>query len=887
MGYSVAFAWLLLVQTAQGAAPLTNFSWVHGLGQHRAIITVPESHTPGAAAFATIPWQRRAVPNTTTTAAVLTVASTGKVVGNVVRAPAGPGIKDSEALTFVFMPTAESGAPPVPPGPNKDGWVVNSGTAADSIVTSCSGSLGGGSSWPCWKAVDGKILFNDASQPYEGWDGLAGPGGVEWLEMDLGNVPGTPVDRFAIYSVSKGDDPQWWPTHNPKDVSLLGRSAAEEPWKSLYNGSLVLDPETGTNVIDGWPSAAGKCRYYRFEISSRGKSNGPGSHSYIKEVEFGHAPAAGPPPPPPPPPPPTPMATQYALYYMPYTESGSETGLSLQAHYTPHTETADSKWLQSHNLSKSCLSDGSFRSRLPEALSVGLESETPFQSFEPMEVVATEASVAAMVTQHKESVLFFPTDRSNQIKMLDELPQVWADSGPSRLLAGTAEKGELFAFQVGVWNNGPSNLTLLPKNVRWTDLRSGQNTIPANSTRCFNLGGVDYRGLTFEQSANVPAHGVGAMWFGVDVPETLPAGNYTGTITVELSEVNQEAVELEVALAVQDGPAIHNAGADDLWRMARLGWLDSKVGIDRNITAGFDALKLADNVVQLSGGRTVKLGPSSAGSKVELIESIAVHTQPVVADGISFTVAGVEWAASSGPNIVQQDNMSATIATVTRSSDGALELTSSVVVNFDGFVDVTFSLTTKGATKRLTNASMILTIPEAASTFFMGLAKTGGNRSMRYPDGVVWNWKQNKGGENQLWAGSGTAGLRLKLKGLEFDWESPLHMQSDTSVPKSWGGDSASGGVTALPTASGLEVTASTGTVTISPSAPVVFRFDLLVTPTKQLDTPRHFRRDRYYQYGYNGRGSPAEIAGMGTEILNLHQGVDLNPYINYRATPP
>ena len=92
---------LLTVATpaAAAAAPsATNFSWAPSLGQHRAIITLPASRTPGAAVWATVPWQRRPVPDTTTTDAVLTVASTGAVVANAVRAPAGPGIKDSEAL---------------------------------------------------------------------------------------------------------------------------------------------------------------------------------------------------------------------------------------------------------------------------------------------------------------------------------------------------------------------------------------------------------------------------------------------------------------------------------------------------------------------------------------------------------------------------------------------------------------------------------------------------------------------------------------------------------------------------------------------------------------------------------------------------------------------
>ena len=69
------------------------------------------------------------------------------------------------------------------------------------------------------------------------------------------------------------------------------------------------------------------------------------------------------------------------------------------------------------------------------------------------------------------------------------------------------------------------------------------------------------------------------------------------------------------------------------------------------------------------------------------------------------------------------------------------------------------------------------------------------------------------------------------------------------SRPLSWGGDNATGGVTALPTADGLTITCSSGAVTVSPGTPLVFRLDLLVTPLKALDTPRHFRRDRYYQY--------------------------------------
>ena len=207
---------------------------------------------------------------------------------------------------------------------------------------------------PCWKAVDGKMLFNDGGGNPEGWDGLArlSEDLVEFLEMDLGSVPATPVVKFGVYSVTKAEDEPWFPTHNPANVTLLARSNTAAPWKTLYSAALTSDPATGANVLTGWPATDGSVRYFRFEILSRGESNGAGSHSYIKEVMFGHHAKSGPPPPPPPP---SPMATEYALYFMPYTDSGGQTGLSLQSHYTQPTKTADPAWARKNNLTDATL----------------------------------------------------------------------------------------------------------------------------------------------------------------------------------------------------------------------------------------------------------------------------------------------------------------------------------------------------------------------------------------------------------------------------------------------------------------------------------------------------------------------------------------------------
>ena len=87
------------------------------------------------------------------------------------------------------------------------------------------------------------------------------------------------------------------------------------------------------------------------------------------------------------------------------------------------------------------------------------------------------------------------------------------------------------------------------------------------------------------------SNNVGVLWFGVSVDATQSPGLYKGTISLSatLNSTVKQQVELSVELTVQDSKtAIPNAGADDLWRMARLAWLNSDLGIDRNTTSDGD-----------------------------------------------------------------------------------------------------------------------------------------------------------------------------------------------------------------------------------------------------------------------------------------------------------
>jgi hypothetical protein len=130
---------------------------------------------------------------------------------------------------------------------------------------------------------------------------------------------------------------------------------------------------------------------------------------------------------------------------------------------------------------------------------------------------------------------------------------------------------------------------------------------------CFNTAGVDYRGRDFNQDMHVGRGKVGSLWFGVDVPDAQAAGVYRGTITISPTAPSSSSspssppspIAFSVALTVA-GPAVADHGYDDLWRLSRMNWLNSRIGINAgNVTTGFTTVTASaqDHTVKLSNAR--------------------------------------------------------------------------------------------------------------------------------------------------------------------------------------------------------------------------------------------------------------------------------------------
>jgi hypothetical protein len=197
---------------------------------------------------------------------------------------------------------------------------------------------------------------------------------------------------------------------------------------------------------------------------------------------------------------------EYAIYYLPFRPH-----LRWDAYagdYIWFQDTAEAGWRQQHGLTDEAVKAGDWK-KLPAARLIELQARSEFDRFDPMEVIATAEETAALLAERPQPLLLFPEDRKSPIRMQNDLPLRWIKSGRQAEFAGTAQRNEYYAFQIGAFapKQAVKNLT-----VTWSALRTARGQeIPAAAFTCFNTQGVDTSGKPFARTVDVPAGKVQAM----------------------------------------------------------------------------------------------------------------------------------------------------------------------------------------------------------------------------------------------------------------------------------------------------------------------------------------------------------------------------------------
>jgi len=275
-------------------------------------------------------------------------------------------------------------------------------------------------------------------------------------------------------------------------------------------------------------------------------------------------------------------------------------------------------------------------------------------------------------------------------------------------------------------------------------------------------------------------------------------------------------------------------------------------------------------------GRSVRFAPSGllesiAGTFSRNVDRVDAEARELLAAPMRFVVTPAGQAPADfqygEPEIVARSTGAVTWRAVGRS--GPMALGCEAEMECDGYVN--YRVTLRSAEPiDLDDLRLEIPLRRDAVPLMMGMGRKGGNR----PDQWHWKWDVNLS-NNQFWIGDVNLGVSCKLKHVEDRWD--LFNTKQTGGYRDWF-DGTHGGCDITEHGDRVLASVYTGPRRLEPGRELCFRFGLLITPVKMLDKG-HWQW-RYYHR--NGTPPVDEIKTTGANIINVHQGDALNPYINY-----
>ncbi|PSL49172.1 hypothetical protein CLV51_101502 [Chitinophaga niastensis] len=552
----------------------------------------------------------------------------------------------------------------------------------------------------------------------------------------------------------------------------------------------------------------------------------------------------------------------YYIYYLPYKNEG-RSNYPRGVYLTPE-QTADNNWLQSVTATIK-----------PNAIVKELEAVDAFNTFYPMEVIATVAEQQQLLLKHPAAgYLVFPEDRQFPIKMTDDLPQRWIQKGPSQAFAGEADKGEYYTFQLGVYARNE----MKDVQISFADLTSTTGkTIPAAQLNCINTNGTTYDAQPFANKVNVAAGKIQAMWCGIDVPQTATPGTYKGIVTIKAADM--PAMPVRLTLTVTNKLAV-NSGFNEPWKQTRLKWLNSTLAQDNAVIAPYTALELKDSVISLLG-RKVGINKDGFPAQIQTfftpeMTSLSTQAKNIFTEPVHFhftsaaTGKDLKWE-SQGWQITSKD--AGKISWKAINTTAGLQMEVNASLEFDGFIDYTVKVTALDEVG-LKEITMHLPFDKGAAKYMMGLNQKGGVR----PEKIDWKWDVKSKNQDGAWIGDVNAGLQFTLR--DENYVRPLntnfYLQKPLLLPTSWGnGDK--GGITIGEKGKAILVNSYSGERTMHKGDVLYYNFHLIITPFHPVNTDFQWATRFYHKY--NNLDS---IKATGATVVNIHHGNEINPWINY-----
>jgi hypothetical protein len=559
---------------------------------------------------------------------------------------------------------------------------------------------------------------------------------------------------------------------------------------------------------------------------------------------------------------PTSGSGRYFVYYLPYKNEGRSN--YPRGVYLKPEMTAGADWLVALSATKT----------IPTASVREFQSIDAFNTFYPMEVIATKAETDQLQAKYKsERLLVFPEDRLNSIRMTDDLPQRWIANGPQNRYESDASRGENFAFQLGIY--AIQNLNNVKVTFSGLASKSGK-VISAGDMFCVNTDGVGYDGVPFTKIVNVDKGKVQALWCGINIAQNAGAGTYTGKASISVNGIQLKDIQL--TLHVSNAVAA-DGGVNEPWKMTRLKWLNSTMAQQNTVIAPYTPLLVQNNIVSLLG-RKVTVNKDGFPAQIQTfytpemteysktptdILTEPLHFNFTEADGknMSLKSKGLQFTKTT-PGTVQWKAIS---------SNDTLQMEVTASLEFDGFIAYTVKVQALQDVA-MQDISMHIPFSPYVAKYMMGLNQKGGYR----PENFEWKWDVAHKNQDGAWIGNVNAGLQYSLRDEKYvrPLNTNFYLQKPLLLPASWGNDN-KGGISIAQKGKSILANNYSGERNMKKGDVLYYNFNLLITPFHTINTDFQWANRFYHAY------KPIDtIRGAGATIINIHHATAINPYINY-----
>ncbi|MGZ3754406.1 MAG: glycoside hydrolase domain-containing protein [Mucilaginibacter sp.] len=473
--------------------------------------------------------------------------------------------------------------------------------------------------------------------------------------------------------------------------------------------------------------------------------------------------------------------------------------------------------------------------------------------------------------------LTFPESRENSIRLLDSLPKVWLSRNAQQLtnFTGKGRPGEYYVFQIGVY---AAQAALHNMSTYFSALKNN-NGIAIKDVTCFNTEGVAFTGKDYKKTVNVAKGHVQPLWFGIQIPDDA-IGTYKGVVQIKPEGLPLTVVSVTINV---EGNKIANRGYDHETNLSRLAWLNSRIGLDNDITTGFQQLDRTDNLIRISG-RSIRLSPEGLPQDIETFFDhnnayILPKGEPILAKQLKFIVErdGKPLVFTAGATTFTDEFPGGTRwATLLKNPDVTVTVHGNA--QFDGFIGYTMDVTPLKDMK-VGDIRLEMLMDKDKSQYMMGLDKEGGYR----PDTWKWKWDVINKDQDEVWMGGVNGGLKIKFKGANYHRQlvNIYYSFGPLKEPESWG-NGTKGGININTVSNGTLLNAYSGERLLRKGETYHFNFDLLVTPFKTINKNVQFG-DRYYHTDIDTTQHFISTALQhGANIINIHHKKDIYPFLDY-----